>query len=393
MTNPLASRYFVQYMFAAVLSRICTGGAIIAVILLAKEYGADSKLAGALAACLTVPHLLGPFYGKWLDTAKNPNLILAFFAGLYTIAFQVAIQCFQHNTLLGVFASLLVCGVCSAFMMGGLGTQLIYIIPDNLNYRRKGQSFDTFTYGIGHTLGPLTIALLITQFSTSMSATILTCLPAVASVFIVCFPKRHSEHAISQKSTPNFNEIWHTFLSSSSLKITLFMTSSASFAIAALPVLAVYLSEGWNQPEENGAYLATLYGIGGLCGALLLLVSPLKGEALQLLKRIGSLLFLSIVFLAISWSFPLGLSAYWVCGLINALFFASTLAARTEYAPKEGAAQVYMWVAAAKVGAGALGAFTTGILLEYHVNAPLMLSLSVLGGMLFLCFYTSIAKK
>jgi MFS family permease len=85
-------------------------------------------------------------------------------------------------------------------------------------------------------------------------------------------------------------------------------------------------------------------------------------------------------------SFTAGLIAYWWCGVVNAIFFAVTLAARSDYAPKQGAAQIYMWVAAAKISFASLGAFTAGLLVDIALKLPLITSMGTLALSLLLCF-------
>lgn len=77
-----------RFMLAAILLRTCTGGAAVAVILLARNTGADGSLIGALTACLTVPHVFGPIYGRWLEKASNPFLIIATACVLFTTFFS-----------------------------------------------------------------------------------------------------------------------------------------------------------------------------------------------------------------------------------------------------------------------------------------------------------------
>ncbi|WP_371666872.1 hypothetical protein OG985_04240 [Streptomyces sp. NBC_00289] len=59
--------------------------------------------------------------------------------------------------------------------------------------------------------------------------------------------------------------------------------------------------------------------------------------------------------------------------LVNALFFAATLAARTEYAPAEVRAQVFIWVAALKITSGSAGTALAGSLTGFDVRLPLLL--------------------
>ncbi len=375
-----------RYMFASIPARITTGGSAVATILLARTYGMDGKTAGAMAACLTAPHLFGPVYGRWLDGSADPRLIISGTCFLFAACFQLAILGFEWQmTWLSVLA-LLVCGTCSSFMMGGLSTQITKLVDDNINAQRKAQSWDTVTYGFGLTVGPMMTAILTEFYSTELSVSVVMGLPLLAGLFTLCLPPLTSSHACTAAPVPGFKQVIAVMRQSAPLKRTLVMTSGASFAVAALPVLAVYLSEYWQHTRESGAYLVTFYGVGCLCGAILLMIRPLRREALVLLRNVGAVLLLTLLLVALSQSFVAGLIAYWLCGVVNAIFFAVTLAARSEYAPKQGAAQIYMWVAAAKISFASMGAFVAGFLVDFSISLPLVASLCVLVVTLIGCF-------
>jgi hypothetical protein len=56
------------------------------------------------------------------------------------------------------------------------------------------------------------------------------------------------------------------------------------------------------------------------------------------------------------------------------MFFAATLAARSEYAPIEARGQVFIWVGALKIAAGSAGTAVAGATIEQTVWAPLLLA-------------------
>lgn len=386
----MSANALARFMLAAILVRICTGGAAVAVILLARNSGADGGLIGALTACLTVPHVFGPVYGRWLEKASNPFLIVATACVLFTTFFQFTIWNMNSWSLWLVFSCLLVCGACSSFLMGGLSTQLNGLVSDDLTAKRKAQSWDAVTYGVGLTFGPMFIAVFSSEFSVALTIGCLMCLPLLAALLVLSLPKPIKHHHEVNTKVLRMQQVFMTLWRTPSLKITLLMTSGAAFSFAALPVLAVYLSEMFGQGQEQGALLVTLYGVGCLCGATSLIFKPMLKEALLLLRNIGSLLVVCLVFVVISsyLSFVACILAYWICGVVNSLFFASTIAARTEYAPETGAAQIYMWVAAAKITAASAGAFAAGVLVEQWISLPMFLSIALLSSTILLCFWS-----
>lgn len=61
--------------------------------------------------------------------------------------------------------------------------------------------------------------------------------------------------------------------------------------------------------------------------------------------------------------FVTSLVAFGLAGIANSLFFAATLAARSEYAPAEARGQVLIWVGALKIAAGSAGTAVAGALI------------------------------
>ncbi|MDO6566671.1 MFS transporter [Alteromonas sp. 1_MG-2023] len=383
----------IKYVVAAILARTATGGAIVAIVLLSSNLGLESKAAGILAACLTLPHLLGPVYGRWLDGVSQPKYLISAAAFSYTGFFLLAIFSFERQLAWLLAFSLLLSGVCSSFIMGGLGTQLPSLAKITNTSLRKAQSWDTITYGVGHTVGPFIVATLSALYSAQVAVSVLVFTPMLAGLLILTFPVKRVLAKTDATLEIGFKSVFYAFKNSSELVRTMAMTSGAAFSVAALPVLAVYLSTYWQHESHHGAYLVTAYGVGNLSGALFLIFKPLSKEPLTLLKRAGSFLLLALVATVLSPSFVVGAAGYWLCGVANAIFFTSSLAARTEFAPVHSAAQTYMWVAAAKVGAGAIGALIAGALLVLGVKVPLAVSCSALALVILGCFVIFKARK
>ncbi|MNC56608.1 hypothetical protein D3C75_1062180 [compost metagenome] len=85
-------------------------------------------------------------------------------------------------------------------------------------------------------------------------------------------------------------------------------------------------------------------------------------------------------------AFISALVCFFFTGVLNAGFFAATLAARTEYSPVYCRGQFFLWVAAMKITAGSLGTDAAGQLILSDVKYPLMTSLSVISLSLAVAF-------
>ena len=101
-------------------------------------------------------------------------------------------------------------------------------------------------------------------------------------------------------------------------------------------MFAVGLAVGLGRPAAAGALLAALYGLGNLAGSFLVTVVPLRGDPDRTVLRFSSVVALTFAACGLAPSYPLAVAAFVAGGLVNGPFFATTLAARTEYAPPGG---------------------------------------------------------
>jgi hypothetical protein len=65
------------YASAAMLARIADGGGVLAVILLCHSSEQYFAVTGWMAACITLPHMLGPFIARRIDTASDGRRVIA----------------------------------------------------------------------------------------------------------------------------------------------------------------------------------------------------------------------------------------------------------------------------------------------------------------------------
>ncbi|WP_257004230.1 hypothetical protein [Streptomyces sp. SA15] len=124
---------------------------------------------------------------------------------------------------------------------------------------------------------------------------------------------------------------------------------------------------------STAAVLTAAYGLGNLAGSAVVMVFPLTGDPDRLMSRLALGVVVGLGVVAASHVFSLSVAAYGLTGVLNALFFAATLAARTEYAPAGVRAQVFMWVAALKITSGSAGTAVAGSLTGLDVRLPLLL--------------------
>jgi MFS family permease len=92
------------------------------------------------------------------------------------------------------------------------------------------------------------------------------------------------------------------------------------------------------------------------------------------MSSLAALVAATLILVMLTPTLPTSLIAFGLAGIANAMFFAATLAARSEYAPIEARGQVFIWVGALKIAAGSAGTAAAGATIAQTVWAPLLLA-------------------
>ena len=160
----------VRYVVAAALARTADGGAVVAVILLVTSSGGSGTLAGALGACITAPHLLGPFVARPLDLARDGRKVIASACLLYAAVLATGVLTYARVPALVTALLLAVAGTCGPLLTGGISSRLPAIVGPETRTQRRAQGWDVATYGVGGTVGPSLVAALSGWASPSAAA-------------------------------------------------------------------------------------------------------------------------------------------------------------------------------------------------------------------------------
>ncbi|QXX05569.1 MFS transporter [Vibrio neptunius] len=353
-------RLLLLYFSLACFARTATGAAIVGILILSSEKGIPSHQMGILAACLSAPHLLGPIWGRWLDIATDSRRLIIVAAFIYSAFMAITTFWFQHLTLPVLILFLIACGSSAPYLMGGISGLLNTLLSASDSMRRKAHAWDVCSYAVGGTLGPMLVAGL-TEISDTQSAMItIAFFPLISALLILKLPKSEPNN-LSPAAVPSVAMVARQIITNGPLTRTMYLTVATSFSLAALPVCAISLVEDWGQDQNSSATLISLFGIGNLLGSVCLIRFPILKEPQQLmtLSALGVSGGLFLASLATVYEF--GLSAYFICGVANALFFAASLTARVDYSPRESSSQVFMWIAALKIAAVSVGSTFCGL--------------------------------
>lgn len=375
-----------RYVIAAALARTADGGAVVAIVLLVTTQGGSGSLAGLLGACITAPHLLGPFVARRIDLADDRRRVIAFACILYSIALAAAVLSYGQATAVLTGLLLAVAGCCGPFLTGGISSRLPAIAGRDQRSQRRAQGWDVATYGIGGTVGPSVVAAVSAWASPGLAAFSLAIAAFCAAWLVMRLPYSAPEHGGDIQSVPS---AWGTIalmVKNGPLRRTLYMTMLVAFSMAALPITAVHMATLLGISAASAAAMTAAYGIGNLTGSIGVMLRPLQGSPDHLMSVWALGVIAGLFVVMVSPTLFIAIATYWAAGVINAYFFAATLAARTEYAPTRGRGQVFLWVAAMKITAGSAGTAAAGAMTGWDVRIPLMVGIGLIGCAVALSF-------
>ncbi|GKQ38952.1 MFS transporter [Streptomyces sp. A012304] len=368
----------VRYVVAAALARTADGGAVVAVVLLVTSSGGSGALAGALAACVTAPHLLGPFVARPLDLAHDGRKVIAAACLLYATALTAGVLTYARTPAPLTGLLLAVAGTCGPLLTGGISSRLPALVGPRPRSLRRAQGWDVATYGIGGTVGPSLVAALSGWASPGAAALALAGGAGVAAGCVLLLPHVPAAHGGDRAAIPKPGPTLALVVRTGRLRRTVYLTMIVALAVAALPITAVHMTRTLGIDASTAAVLTAAYGLGNLAGSAAVMVFPPTGDPDRLMRRLALGVVAGLGTVAASHVFALSVAAYALTGALNALFFAATLAARTEYAPATARAQVFIWVAALKITSGSAGTALAGSLTGLDARLPLLLGIAAI---------------
>ncbi|HAV1456866.1 TPA: MFS transporter [Enterobacter hormaechei subsp. steigerwaltii] len=343
-----------------------------------------------MAACITLPHMLGPFIARRIDTASDGRRVIAMACLAYAFITGIITVTFGHVPLLLTALLLIAAGLCGPLLTGGISAFLPAMAGPDQRSQRRAQGLDVATYGFGGTLGPSAVAAISAWASPSAAFYLLAVGTVFAAFFIMRLPVSPVTHSGKPTKVAGAITTMSMMIRYTPLCRTLYLTMAVAFAVAVLPVVAVSMADVLGVPAATAAFLTVAYGAGNLAGSVCLMVIPLRGEPDRLMLSSGGLIVAGLLSILVVSSFLPVFFCFFITGVLNAAFFAATLAARSEYSPPSCRGQVFVWVGAMKITAGSLGTAAAGQLMMLGAYAPLVLSLCTLSTVLVISLWARI---
>ena len=372
--RPRRSGALGRYVVAATLVRSADGGAVIAIVLLAHASGLPGWTAGLLGASITAPHLLGPFIARRLDTAKDGRLVIAFSAAVHGVLLGAGALLMPITWALWPAVLLFISGIFGPMLTGGISSRLPSIAGPAQRSQRRAQSWDVASYGISGTLGPAAVAWIAAASNPSTATLVLAAAAVLGAAAVLALPRQDPPDLTTHVPSPGqtLNHMWRH----GPLRRTVGLTIAVAFSVAALPIYAVAIGSTRGGAATAGLLVAA-YGVGNLLGSAGLMIRPLRGDADRLMSSLAVLVAGTLVLVVLAPALGVVLAAFILAGGANALFFAATLAARSEYAPVQSRAQVFIWVGALKIASGSAGTAVAGTITGLASWAPIVLAIAL----------------
>jgi len=271
-TNAPVKAGLARYACAAMLARIADGGGVLAVILLCQSSEQYYAVTGWMAACISLPHMLGPLIARRIDTASDGRRVIATACLAYAVITEIMTVTFGHVPLLLTALLLIAAGLCGPLLTGGISTFLPAMAGPDQRSQRRAQGLDVATYGFGGTLGPSAVAAISAWASPSAAFYLLAVGTVFAAFFIMRLPVSPVTFSGKPAEVAGAIATMGMMIRHTQLRRTLYLTMAVAFAVAVLPVVAVSMADVLGVPAATAAFLTVAYGAGNLAGSVCLMV-------------------------------------------------------------------------------------------------------------------------
>lgn len=336
---------------------------------------AQPERGGLLGAAITAPHLAGPFIGRLLDTARDGRTVIAWACVAHGVTLAAAVLLYPYTWWVVTALLLIAAGLVGPLLTGGISSRLHAIAGPDRASQRRAQGWDVATYGIGGTIGPSLVAAIAASVNPAAAALVLAAGTFFAAAIVRLLP--YAAPPAAPNEVPRPGRTLALMLSTGPLRRTLYLTVIVAFSVAVLPITAVAAAGPLGIDPAAAGILIAAYGLGGLAGSAVLMVKPLRGDADQSLTLLAAIVAVTLGLVTLAGVFWIAVAAYAAAGIANSLFFAATLAARSEYAPPQARGQVFVWVGALKIAAGSAGTAFAGAIIATALHAPLLIAIAV----------------
>jgi MFS family permease len=370
-------RGILVYLVSATLARSADAAAIVGVVLLADSDADHAGVAGVLAACITAPHLAGPFAARLLDRARHKRVLLASACVVYAAAVAAAALLIRADAVLAGAGALVIAGLCGPLLTGGLSSQLGAIVGAGESAQRRAQGMDAFTYGVASTCGPAVAALIAASAGPMTAVLTVASFTVVAAVVVLFLPPGRRDAILDREPAMRVRQALVLMLRTGALRRVTVATAVSSMPLAAMPLIAVAFARGTEGGGAVVALLTAAFGLGNLGGAIAVTIVPLRGSPELLTRRGVIAVTCCLAFCTAPFGLVWTVAGFALTGAAAAALFAASLAARAAYSSPTGRAQVFVTMAGIKVAFSSLGVALAGAAIAFPPSTILAIGVLI----------------
>ncbi|MEV8465057.1 MULTISPECIES: MFS transporter [Streptomyces] len=343
----------VRYLQVALLVRIASEGARVALVVLAVDRTGSTGYGGALSAALLVPSVLAaPLAGALADRVRRRRLFhaggLVFYGtGLGAVALLVGRVPAPAALLVAAAA-----GCCTPLLTGGLTSLLSDLLPPTALSR--GFSLDAVSYNLAGMAGPALASGLAVSTGPDRALVLLGAGAVVGGLLVFALPLGPRTGGNPALRPADLGAAAVLLVRDPQLRSLTWASGVGQLGIGALPVISVLLAAHYRTPWAAGG-LMTALALGSLTGSLAYAWRP-WGSRRPERTVIGMLCATGAALALVPCADNVAVAAggFALAGCCTGPLFAALLAGRDRYAPPAVRTQVFT------LGAGIKSTFAAG---------------------------------
>jgi len=362
------ARPLARYLATAVLVRSMDSGSTVGITLLALSLPGLAhplQVAGLLAASRTLPYILAPITGRWLNRLADPRPAITAGALLFALGVVVTVLTLGVVPLPFTMAAAATAGLAGPLLTGGLSS-VLGSVADRAGRRRSG--LDAITYGLGTTFSPAIVSILAAAYSPRLAVLGLAAVGAVGSLMVFTLPLGAG---VGSGRTVGFAQIFGAIVRIPGLRRTTMVSFGAMVAVTCAMLLGIARVDAQN-PARAG-WVAVAMGVGAMTGNIMFTARPPRissddGMTLSLVAVVPVL-----VIVALASGIPAQVGLFALFGFTMTPINVMSITARGEYAPPEVQGGIFVTLAGVKMGFGAIGSALAGTLAGFGYTTALLI--------------------
>lgn len=349
----------VRYLQVALLVRLASEGARVALVVLAVDRTRSTGFGGALIAALLVPSVVAaPLVGAVADRVRPRRLFHASFLVFYGTGLGAIAMLVGRVSAPVVLVVASAAGCCTPLLTGGLTSLLSDLLPPTALSRAF--SLDAVSYNLAGIAGPALASALASSTGPARALLVLGAGAAVGGLIVFALPLSPHAGRTHALRPADLGAAAALLVRDPPLRSLTWASGVGQLGIGALPVVCVLLAARYQTPWAAGG-LMTAMALGSLTGSLAYAWRPWGSRRPEWIVII--MLFTTGAALA---SVPCvdnvaaAAGGFALAGCCTGPLFAALLTGRDRYAPPTTRTQVFTLGASIKSTFAAGGAALAG---------------------------------